>query len=70
MPKLSLENQSRVRAYLQNLHNLYQISIIVSICGYCNDWTGVKDGAGVYGISHGICLKCMEKKPWLTTRVG
>ncbi len=60
MPKLNIENQSRVRAYLQNLSTIYGVHIICQVCMECLEWTGVKDGEGQYGISHGLCPACLE----------
>ena len=73
MPKLSIDNQNRVRAYLQNLHELYGVSIIITVCGTCGEWTGVKsgvqDGHSSYGVSHGYCPKCLaEEREKIRTR--
>jgi hypothetical protein len=70
MPKLSIDNQGRVKAYLQNLHNFYGVSIICSVCAYCHEWITVKDGEGNYGISHGLCKKCLPKVLAETKLVG
>ncbi len=61
MKKLNRDDQGRVRAYLQNLGNLYGVHILVRVCGYCSLYMGVKDGQGVSGISHGVCPTCLEK---------
>ena len=61
MTKLDRDQQKRVRDYLQNLSTIYGVHILVAVCGWCGDQTGVKDGAGVFGITTGICAACAEK---------
>ena len=61
MPKLSIDNQSRVRAYLENMGRLYGVHVIISVCSDCGEWLSVKNGDGVHGISHTFCPACLEK---------
>lgn len=35
---------------------------ILTVCAVCKVSMGTKDGKGVGGVSHGICMQCMEKK--------
>jgi transposase-like protein len=35
--------------------------VIITVCAYCKDPLGVKDGRGVYGVSHGICSLCKRR---------
>ncbi len=60
MPKkLSQEDQGRVRAYLENLSNIYGVSILLTVCADCGAVCGVKDGQGIAGISHTMrCDNC------------
>jgi hypothetical protein len=35
--------------------------VIITVCAYYKDPLGVKDGRGVYGVSHGICSLCKRR---------
>jgi len=35
--------------------------VIITVCAYCKKTISVKDGYGVYGISHGICSSCKRR---------
>jgi len=35
--------------------------VIITVCAYCKQPMGVKDGHGVYGVSHGICGLCKRR---------
>lgn len=40
----------------------HNISIIVTLCQQCGVYMGIKDGQGEYGVSHGLCPKCVNKQ--------
>lgn len=60
MNKLSKKSQEAIHANLSMLQT-HDIYVIVSICGYCGELLGVKDGRGSWGISHGICGECKRE---------
>jgi len=60
MHKLSKQAQIEITNHLYALQKL-NVYVIVSICGYCGELLGVKDGEGVSGLSHGICGECKIK---------
>jgi hypothetical protein len=35
---------------------------VISVCSWCQKGTGLKDGEGRSGISHGICADCHKTK--------
>ena len=35
--------------------------MIQIICSYCKKDMGSKDGKGVEGVSHGVCLECLKQ---------
>lgn len=37
-------------------------TILRLACMYCGKETGVRDGQGTYGTSHGICIDCWEAR--------
>ena len=41
------------------------MTILTIICSYCGADLGTKDGQGLTGVTHGICVACLE----LETRV-
>ena len=61
MKKLDHDDQNHVRAYLKNLHNIYEVDIILTVCCVCGRQMGVKSGGGEYGISESYCGPCREE---------
>jgi hypothetical protein len=57
MNKLSKQVQIEIADHLSALQRL-KVYVIISICGYCGELLGVKDGEGINGLSHGICGEC------------
>lgn len=35
-------------------------SIIIRKCCICNKFLGIKNGHGIWGVSHGYCNKCRD----------
>ena len=58
------EMEAALRDDLLDIQRLYDVHVIVTVCMYCREEYGVKDGEGVAGISHGICPRCFSAKPW------
>lgn len=60
MTKLFKSDQAEINIHLTSLqaHGVY---VIISICGYCGEWLGVKNGKGISGLSHRICGECKIK---------
>ena len=59
MKKLEQCEQGRVTEYLKNLHNIYGVDIIMTVCCVCGEQMGVKIGEGSYGVSHSYCPACL-----------
>jgi hypothetical protein len=59
--KLDSDDQNRVKEYLRNLHTIYGVGIIITVCMSCERMLGAKDGEGEYGISHGVCPACQKR---------
>jgi len=49
-------------AWLKMGKEHHNISIIVTLCQQCGVYMGVKDGMGQYGVSHGLCPRCLKKQ--------
>ena len=52
--------QSLAIAHLDNLAASTGVGVIISVCANCGILTGVKDGIGHHGISHGLCRECFS----------
>ncbi len=37
------------------------MTVLIVKCAWCGKYLGQKDGKGISGISHGICLECAKK---------
>lgn len=58
MSKITASNQKEIESCLEFMHRRFGIDIILAKCIVCEEIYGIKDGQGVYGISHGFCEKC------------